>query len=354
MNDRHQLLLNKLKNILGKDELFEELKQFFDEHFTEVSFEVIKLIQFPPFYLPVSESQNIESLIKEFSNCNETNHKDSFIIASSYYIYPLVQEGKFPNYLLVFDNQINKYFDEIKSLCHSINNIFKIVDNNYKSGFEESALQNANLISQMSHDINSMISVIKSNLSEIDNAVTNKINYSEKMTKHILQYVREVPVLESDVDIAELLSSVIQNVCIPERIQVIRYFDLNSETITIDVELIDRALGEIIKNSVSALGNESGIINVTATIMIFENIILHNRFLEITVEDSGEGINPDFLEFVKNPFFTTKKSEYHCGLGLSIADKIIEAHKGSLNIQINKENNSLATIYLPMQGKENE
>jgi signal transduction histidine kinase len=206
----------------------------------------------------------------------------------------------------------------------------------------------------MSHDINSMILLIKSTLPEIDNFVSNRMNDTEKMTKNILQYVREIQVLKSDVDIAELLDSVIQNVSIPENIQVAKNLNIDSVSIRVDVELIDRALGEIIKNSVSAIDDGTGKIIITATINEFENLFSQNQFLEINIEDTGSGINPDFLQFVKNPFFTTQKSECHSGLGLSIANKIIESHGGSLNIRINQENNTLVTIYLPMQGNENE
>ena len=354
MNEKHQVLVRKLKNISGTAEFFEGLKIFFEENYREVFFEIVKLIPFPPFYLPPSDSPNIESLLEEFSNCSITNQKDNFVIVNNYYIYPLSYEKKSPKYLLVFGNQIINYLDEIKSLCDLSKDVFEMSVNLYQSGFDESALQNANLISQISHDINSMIFLIKSNFPEIDTSVSDKINYNEKMTKDMLQYVREIQVLESEVDITELLNSIIHNVSIPDNIEVSKDFKVNSESIRVDVELIDRAIGEIIKNSISAIDKEAGKINITATINDFENLFNKNQFLVLTIEDSGKGINPDFLEFVKNPFFTTQKFEYHSGLGLSIANKIIEAHDGSLNIQINQESNIMVTIYLPLLGEKNE
>jgi len=50
--------------------------------------------------------------------------------------------------------------------------------------------------------------------------------------------------------------------------------------------------------------------------------------VEMTVSDSGPGIEPASLPHLFEPFFTTKKSGI--GMGLSIADKIVKAHHGRI------------------------
>jgi len=353
MINKNQKLLKKLKNTSGKTEFYNELKKYFDEHYAGIYLGVIKLVPFPPFYLPVSDTIESEFL-KEFSVGKKANIKNNFFIVNDFYVYPFFVDESIPKYILVFNNQINNYFDEIKNLCDYLNDIFKIVIGNYQSGFDESALLNANLVSQMSHDINSMISLIKTNLPEIDDSVSNKLNYAEKMTKDILQYVREIHILDSEVEIRELLDSIVDNVSIPDNIEVSKNFSFKSEIINIDVELIDKAIKEIIQNSIISISEKAGKIGIKASIDGFNNLFFDNKFLVIIIEDDGSGINPDFLQFVKNPFFTTWKSEYHSGLGLSIANKIIEAYGGFLSLENSHENATIVTIYLPMQGKGDE
>ena len=118
MNGKHQLLIRKLKNSSGKKEFFGELKYFFEEYFEKVYFKVVKLNPFPPFYLPLSDSQDIESLLKEFSNCSQINQKGNFVIVNSNYIYPLTKEINSAKYLLVFDNQINNYSEKYTKLFY--------------------------------------------------------------------------------------------------------------------------------------------------------------------------------------------------------------------------------------------
>jgi signal transduction histidine kinase len=56
------------------------------------------------------------------------------------------------------------------------------------------------------------------------------------------------------------------------------------------------------------------------------------NFLRITVSDTGHGIQPGDLRQVFNPFFTTK-GERGTGLGLYIARRVIEEHRGTITVQ---------------------
>jgi PAS domain S-box-containing protein len=51
----------------------------------------------------------------------------------------------------------------------------------------------------------------------------------------------------------------------------------------------------------------------------------------VTISDEGDGIPPDELGNIFNPFFTTKSSG--TGLGLSIVHRIIESHKGTIEVE---------------------
>ena len=53
-------------------------------------------------------------------------------------------------------------------------------------------------------------------------------------------------------------------------------------------------------------------------------------FIELRVEDTGEGIAPEDLENLFDPFFTTKDEGKGTGLGLSICQGIVDAHGGSI------------------------
>jgi signal transduction histidine kinase len=54
--------------------------------------------------------------------------------------------------------------------------------------------------------------------------------------------------------------------------------------------------------------------------------------LELSVEDSGHGLQPEILARIGQPFFTTKPFGKGTGLGISISRKIMAAHGGSLDV----------------------
>lgn len=52
--------------------------------------------------------------------------------------------------------------------------------------------------------------------------------------------------------------------------------------------------------------------------------------VEIRIQDNGDGIQPDVIEKIFNPFFTTKPSDKGTGLGLSLSNDIVREHGGSI------------------------
>ncbi|WP_175638794.1 PAS domain S-box protein [Metabacillus schmidteae] len=74
---------------------------------------------------------------------------------------------------------------------------------------------------------------------------------------------------------------------------------------------------------------------------------LLNQSVKITVIDEGEGIPPEFMRRIGEPFLTTKENGN--GLGLMITYKIIENHSGHMYIESEVGKGSIFTIILPCE-----
>jgi two-component system NtrC family sensor kinase len=87
--------------------------------------------------------------------------------------------------------------------------------------------------------------------------------------------------------------------------------------------LINQAVMNIVGNAIDALQG-GGVIGI-------ETRIAGNDYV-IEVNDTGPGIPKDIRERIFEPFFTTKPVGAGTGLGLSIAYRIVDAHRGVIEI----------------------
>ncbi len=69
--------------------------------------------------------------------------------------------------------------------------------------------------------------------------------------------------------------------------------------------------------------------------------------LQITFSDSGVGIPPEEIEKVFTPFHSTK--EQGTGLGLAIVSKIVEAHRGRIDVQSRVGKGTTFSVTLPIR-----
>ena len=66
------------------------------------------------------------------------------------------------------------------------------------------------------------------------------------------------------------------------------------------------------------------------------------------MRDEGEGISPENLHHIIEPFFTTKRHAGGTGLGLAVSYNIVKNHGGDLNFTSKVGQGTTATITLPV------
>ncbi len=108
--------------------------------------------------------------------------------------------------------------------------------------------------------------------------------------------------------------------------------------VAIDALLFENALLKIIRNACEAMpfgGN------------LEVKLKEENGYALITFADNGAGIDETVLPFIYEPF-TSFNKQNHAGLGLTVAKKIIELHKGRIEIQPKEEKGTVVSIWLPV------
>jgi PAS domain S-box-containing protein len=76
--------------------------------------------------------------------------------------------------------------------------------------------------------------------------------------------------------------------------------------------------------------------------------------LTLAVSDTGQGIHPEILPHIFRPFFTTKKKR-GTGLGLSVCERIIKTHGGTIRVESSLESGTTFFLEFPlMEGKHDD
>jgi signal transduction histidine kinase len=74
----------------------------------------------------------------------------------------------------------------------------------------------------------------------------------------------------------------------------------------------------------------------------------NERWLEISITDTGIGITEESKKRIFDPFYTTKKMGEGTGLGLAICENIIKEHSGRLDVESEVGKGSTFFVYLPI------
>ncbi|MGW8160500.1 MAG: response regulator [Desulfoprunum sp.] len=107
--------------------------------------------------------------------------------------------------------------------------------------------------------------------------------------------------------------------------------------VQIDATRIKLALLHLIRNAIEAMP-EGGTLTVKA--------VEEGEFCRITITDTGLGISEAALQHATDPFYTTKV--YGTGMGLTLVQRILTMHRGSLQLRPNTDGGMIAVVTLPL------
>jgi PAS domain S-box-containing protein len=109
--------------------------------------------------------------------------------------------------------------------------------------------------------------------------------------------------------------------------------------ISVDPKQMRQVLINVMKNAMEAMP-EGGELSITTQ--------LQDDRVKLRIIDTGQGITPEDLKSVFDPFVTTKAKG--TGLGLPICRKIIEDHDGLISLESTSGHGTVCNITLPIQG----
>ena len=141
---------------------------------------------------------------------------------------------------------------------------------------------------------------------------------------------------------------------LPANVEIVTDLQANNDLILANATQIHQILINLITNSAHAIGDKQGRIEIR-----LRNIELTQKsvsvpplmpgpYVELTVTDTGHGIEKSIQERIFDPFFTTKQRGQGTGMGLSVVHGIVKDHGGHIQVKSRLNQGTSFRIIFPV------
>lgn len=137
--------------------------------------------------------------------------------------------------------------------------------------------------------------------------------------------VKEIDLNEAIDNTLNLLAGEIKN-----RIQVHKTYSKSLPLVSCYASQINQVLMNLLSNATQAIQGSG---NIWITTEMVKEPASTGPAVTVSIQDSGQGIPPEVIEKIFDPFFSTKGVGQGTGLGLSISYGIIQSHGGMIEVK---------------------
>ena len=222
-------------------------------------------------------------------------------------------------------------------IAHDFNNILGIIIGNIELALDDVPKWNS---------VHFNLEEIKTASLRAKDIVRKLLSFSRK-TDQELKPIEIVPVTKSAL---KFLRSTI-----PTTIDIRQNILATDETILADPTQINQLLMNLCINAYHAMEQTGGVIEIG-----MESIILDEKsvksypelneghYFKITVRDTGPGLDPEIIDQIFDPYFTTKEVGKGSGLGLAVVHGIVKNHNGAISVTSEAEKGTTFTVLFPL------
>ncbi len=116
-----------------------------------------------------------------------------------------------------------------------------------------------------------------------------------------------------------------------------------------DSSQMQQVVLNLVLNGAQAMQPKGG-----GTLTLRTRLVDQNANVELSVQDTGEGIAPENLSKIFDPFFTTKADGKGVGLGLAVLYGIVKAHDGEVEVSSQRNVGTTFTVTVPLKSRKTD
>ncbi|MBE0584038.1 MAG: response regulator [Desulfofustis sp.] len=171
------------------------------------------------------------------------------------------------------------------------------------------------------------------------------------LVEQILAFSRNTEQKESPQHLHPIVKEVVKLLrsTLPSTIQIKQNIDEKCGPVRVDPVQIHQVLINLCTNSADAIGEGHGVLTVAMKKVTLAGN--DNEWLELSISDTGCGMNRELRERIFEPYFSTKEKGRGTGMGLALVHSIITRHEGRIEVESEEGVGSVFRIYLPITEK---
>ena len=180
---------------------------------------------------------------------------------------------------------------------------------------------------------------------------------AKDVVRQILSFARKTLASRKPLRISTIIKESLKLIraTIPASIDIRQESLCDSEMILANPTEINQILMNFCSNSVHAMEEETGILEVR-----LETAVLNDRtaaryedltageYVKLTVKDTGKGIDPEIMDRLFDPYFTTKDVDKGLGMGLAVVFGLVKKHDGAIKIMSEVGEGTTAEVLFPI------
>lgn len=172
----------------------------------------------------------------------------------------------------------------------------------------------------------------------------------ERLLRHLLFLSHPMPITAEPFNIHELLGTILEfEQSVHPKVRFRKRFDPSLPEVRGERDKLHQVFLNLIRNAAEASSEQGTVTLRTEHCRPWElagtNLDPQRGYLLVFVEDEGPGVLPEHRERLFQPLFTTKSKGH--GLGLSICQRILQAHGGMLRYHSRPEGGASFQAFLP-------
>lgn len=177
------------------------------------------------------------------------------------------------------------------------------------------------------------------------------------IVRQLLSFSRENGHELSPIDIVAVIRETLDllRATIPATIEMRRNLPVIDNSVIADANQINQVIMNLCINASQSMDDSGGIIEVSAEKMVLEDScrekipeLPKGDYIKITVSDTGTGIDPEIIDRIFDPYFTTRLVGQGSGMGLAVVHGIVKSHGGAITVTSEVGKGSAFHLYFPM------